>query len=141
MLMNKIKSVVRRVVALVAMLWLVGSMNAIAASVDPSYAPGAPDNPRMKQTTEYRGNVVNGGASALPEDPKAVTKEIDRVTHQDKSDRPKTTGEWNREKAEDAPLSKRVKQIGKESKEAFKDFGKVYPDTAERSTDALKDQS
>jgi hypothetical protein len=138
--MNKIKVTIRRVVALVAMLWLVSGMNAIAASVDPSYAPGAPAHPSVKQTTEYRGNVVNGGSSALPDDPKAVTKEIEKVTHQNKSDRPKTTGEWNREKAEDAPLGERVKQIGKESKEAFKDFGKVYPDTADRSTDALKDQ-
>ncbi len=138
--MNKIKSLVRRVTVLVALLGVLwfGNGVAIAGSVDPNYAPGAPDNPRMKQTTEYQGNVVNGGSSALPDDPKAVTKEIDQVVHRNRSDRPKTTGEWNKEKAEDAPLSKRVKQIGKESKEAIKDFGKMYPDTAERSAEALK---
>jgi hypothetical protein len=68
----------------------------------------------------------------------AVTKELDRVVHQDKADRPKTTGEWNREarQTEDAP-GKRVQRIAKESAEAVKQFGDVYPNTAKRSADSV----
>ncbi|MBD2447591.1 hypothetical protein H6G76_10490 [Nostoc sp. FACHB-152] len=69
---------------------------------------------------------------------KAVTKELDRVVHQDNADRPKTTGEWNREarQTEDAP-GKRVQRIAKESAEAVKQFGGVYPDTAKRSANSV----
>ncbi|KJH70654.1 hypothetical protein [Aliterella atlantica] len=64
----------------------------------------------------------------------AVTKKLDEVVHQDNSDRPKTIGEWEREgqETENAP-GERVKRIAKESAEAVKDFGSLYPDTAKRS--------
>lgn len=71
----------------------------------------------------------------------ATINKIDQTLNQSNSDRPKTTGEWNAEAQEDANLGDRVKQIGKESAEAVKDFGKMYPDTAERSGEALKDQT
>jgi hypothetical protein len=63
-----------------------------------------------------------------------VTKRLDQVVHQDDADRPKTTGEWNREarQTEDAP-GERAKRIAKESGEAVKQFGSVYPDTAQRT--------
>lgn len=65
----------------------------------------------------------------------AVTKRVEQAVRQDTSDRPKTTGEWNREarQTEDAP-GKRVQRIAKESAEAVKDLGSVYPDTAKRTT-------
>ncbi len=68
----------------------------------------------------------------------AVTKRVDQLVHQNDSQRPKTTGEWNKEarQTEDAP-GERLQKIGKESVEAVKDFGKVYPDTANRSTPDL----
>lgn len=73
---------------------------------------------------------------------KAVTREIDNLVHQDNSDRPKTTGEWNKEARETkgAP-GERLKRIGKESAEAVKDFGSVYPDTAKRSGRELKENT
>ncbi|MBW4605750.1 MAG: hypothetical protein KME22_00640 [Hassallia sp. WJT32-NPBG1] len=68
---------------------------------------------------------------------KAVTEKIDEVVHQNDSQRPKTTGEWNKEarETEDAP-GERLQKIATESAEAFKNFGSVYPDTAERSANA-----
>jgi len=73
---------------------------------------------------------------------KAVTRDLDRVVHQDNADRPKTTGEWNREarQTEDAP-GKRVQRIAKESAEAVKQFGGVYPDTAKRSADSVDENT
>ncbi|KAF3884331.1 MULTISPECIES: hypothetical protein [Nostocales] len=72
---------------------------------------------------------VNADRSA-----QAVTKKVDQAIQRDTSDRPKTTGEWNREarKTEDDP-GKRAQRIAKESAEAVKDFGSVYPDTAKRT--------
>ncbi|MBW4664464.1 MAG: hypothetical protein KME01_09725 [Chroococcus sp. CMT-3BRIN-NPC107] len=64
----------------------------------------------------------------------AVTKKLDEVVHQDNSQRPKTIGEWEQEakETENAP-GERVQKIAKESAEAIKDFGALYPDTAKRS--------
>lgn len=68
---------------------------------------------------------------------KALTNKIDELVHQDDSQRPKTTGDWNKEarETEDAP-GERLQRIGKQTAEAVKDFGSVYPDTAERSANA-----
>lgn len=71
---------------------------------------------------------------------KAVSKQLDQVVHEDDSQRPKTTGEWNRESREtEGNPGERLKRIGKESAEAVKDFGSIYPDTAKRSTPDLRD--
>ena len=72
--------------------------------------------------------------------PKAITKEIDKVIHQDKEQRPKTTQEWNKQsrETEDKP-GERVKRIEKQSVEAVKDFGSMYADTAKRSASELED--
>ncbi|MBD2299833.1 hypothetical protein H6G80_31600 [Nostoc sp. FACHB-87] len=73
---------------------------------------------------------------------KAVTRELDRVVHQDKADRPKTTGEWNREarQTENDP-GKRAERIAKESAEAVKQWGSVYPDTAKRSANSVDENT
>jgi hypothetical protein len=70
----------------------------------------------------------------------AITKKIDETIHQGDSQRPKTTGEWNREarETEGAP-GERIKRIAKESQEAVKDWGELYPDTAERSARAAQE--
>jgi hypothetical protein len=67
----------------------------------------------------------------------ALADNINSVVHQDGSQRPKTTGEWNKDarETEGAP-GERLKKIGKQSAEAVKDFGSLYPDTAKRSADA-----
>ena len=72
----------------------------------------------------------------------AVTEKIKEAVHQDDSQRPKTIGEWNKEarETEDAP-GERLQKIGKESAEALKDFGSLYPDTAQRSAEGLQDNN
>jgi len=79
-------------------------------------------------TTSLNSSIDSGRSS------KNVTKRLDQVVHQDDADRPKTTGEWNREarQTEDAP-GERAKRIAKESGEAVKQWGSVYPDTAKRT--------
>ena len=70
--------------------------------------------------------------------PKATTKEIDKVIHQDKEQRPKTTQEWEKQsrETEDKP-GERIQRIEKQSIEAVKDFGSMYSDTAKRSASEL----
>lgn len=76
--------------------------------------------------------------NSMPNDHnKAATKRIDTIIQQNDSDRPKTTGEWEQEAEEIDNVGDRIKRIGKESAEAIKDWAGLYPDTAERSADAL----
>jgi hypothetical protein len=72
----------------------------------------------------------------------SVTRRLDKVVHQDDADRPKTTGEWNKEarQTENAP-GERVKRITKESGEAIKQWGSVYPDTANRSANDIQNSN
>lgn len=72
---------------------------------------------------------------------KALTKQVKDRAHQDGGQRPRTTGEWMKEKAEDAPVTERVKQITEDSAEAVKQWGKQYPSTAERSARELKENT
>ncbi|MBO3461981.1 hypothetical protein G7B40_029650 [Aetokthonos hydrillicola Thurmond2011] len=67
---------------------------------------------------------------------KAVTESVKSALNQNDSQRPKTTGEWNREarETEGAP-GERAKRIVGQSAEAIKDFGSVYPDTAKRTAE------
>ncbi len=62
----------------------------------------------------------------------------DRIDQND-TDRPKTTGEWNREAREtrDNP-GERFKRIGKESAEAFKEFGSGYAKGAQKTADDVR---
>jgi hypothetical protein len=67
-------------------------------------------------------------------------RRIDNVLEKSNSERPTTTGEWQQEAREvEGKPGERLKRIGEESKEAFKEFGGLYPDTAERSGEALQD--
>ena len=80
---------------------------------------------------------VNTGRSG-----QAVSKKVDQAVHQNDSDRPKTLGEWNKEAREtEGKPGARIERIAEESGEAVKDFGSVYPDTAERSTRNLPDST
>lgn len=73
---------------------------------------------------------------------KAVTQKLDEVVHQNDSERPKTTGEWNKEAREvKGEPGERLKRIGKQSGEAVKEFGSIYPDTAQKSASELKNSS
>ncbi len=68
---------------------------------------------------------------------KAASDRINAVAHQNDSDRPKTTGEWKQEARQVEKTGNRLGRIGKESAEAVKDWGGLYPDTAERSAQTL----
>ncbi len=73
---------------------------------------------------------------------KLVTEKLNEVVHQNDSQRPKTTGEWNQEAREvKGEPGERLKRIGKESAEAVKEFGSIYPETAQKSTSELKNSS
>jgi uncharacterized membrane protein YdfJ with MMPL/SSD domain len=133
-------------ILLVAVLLLMPARLAHAAvDADYSASPGAPDYPSQKQKTLYGGradrNIVTGGDQARGNSDRMINK-IEKTLDADNSDRPKTTGEWNREsrKTEDRPGT-RGERIVKESGEALKDFGSMYKDTAERSGQALEEQS
>lgn len=71
--------------------------------------------------------------------PNAITKEVDKVIHQDNEQRPKTTQEWNTQSREtEGKPEERIERIEKQSAEAFKDFGSMYSDTAKRSASELE---
>ena len=63
----------------------------------------------------------------------------DRIDQND-ADRPKTTGQWEREAREvEGNPGERFKRIGKESAEAFKEFGAGYGKGAEKTADQVRD--
>jgi hypothetical protein len=67
-----------------------------------------------------------------------LKQKVDAAIDKNDSPRPKTTGQWKQEaqETENAP-GKRLEKIAKESKEAVKEFGKVYPNTAEKSANSF----
>jgi methylthioribose-1-phosphate isomerase len=69
-------------------------------------------------------------------------RRIDNVLERSDSERPTTTRQWQQEAREvEGKPGERLKRIGEESKEAFKEFGGLYPDTAERTAETLKEES
>jgi hypothetical protein len=66
----------------------------------------------------------------------------DRIEQADRnSDRPKTTGELMDEAHSDMPLGERLQRIGKESGEAFKQFGQEYSVGAQESVRNVQDKA
>ncbi|PSB23891.1 hypothetical protein [Stenomitos frigidus] len=62
----------------------------------------------------------------------------DRIDQND-ADRPKTTGQWNQEAREtEGNPGERFKRIGKESAEAFKEFGSGYVKGAGKTADDVR---
>jgi hypothetical protein len=75
-------------------------------------------------------------ANAASSNP-SLGEKVQDLIHQDNSDRPKTTGEWEREAREvEGSPGKRLQNIAGESAEAVKEFGALYPDTAERTANS-----
>ena len=70
----------------------------------------------------------------------AATKKIDKMLLQDDNpDRPKTTGEWNKQAQEvKGDPGERIKRIGEQSVDAVKEFGEMYPDVAKNSVKELE---
>jgi hypothetical protein len=72
-----------------------------------------------------------------------ISNLFDKITHQGSSQqdsqRPKTTGEWNKQAQEtEGKPAERLKRIGEQSVDAVKDLGAVYPDTVKRSADSVQ---
>jgi hypothetical protein len=94
---------------------------------------------RRVVTAVMIGFLVLGASTGMERPTADMQRGVDRVLQKDNPDRPTTTGDWNREAQETADdAGERVKRIGKETKEAVKDWGNLYPDTAKRSGEALK---
>jgi hypothetical protein len=82
-------------------------------------------------------------AKALAAQPsKFVNSNTTDMLDDAESDRPKTTREWRAEarETEDQPLE-RTKRIVEETADAIQDWAEVYPDVAERTVPALKDNN
>ncbi|NJK38517.1 MAG: hypothetical protein HC920_12650 [Oscillatoriales cyanobacterium SM2_3_0] len=68
-----------------------------------------------------------------------MTKEVRGMVHDNDSQRPKTTGEWNAEAREtDGKPLETVKRAVEDSAEAVGDWAGLYPDVAERTIPALE---
>jgi hypothetical protein len=71
-----------------------------------------------------------------------ATQKVDKMLSQDDGDRPKTTGEWQKQAREvEGKPGERVKRIGEQSADAIKDFGSIYPDVAKRSAKELENNT
>ncbi|XGW00117.1 MAG: hypothetical protein ACAF41_14420 [Leptolyngbya sp. BL-A-14] len=70
----------------------------------------------------------------------ALPQNLRERINQNDADRPKTTGQWNRESREtEGDLGERVQRIGKESAEAFKEFGSGYAKGAGKTANQVRD--
>jgi hypothetical protein len=70
---------------------------------------------------------------------KATIDKLDRMVHQENPDRPKTTGEWQKQAREvKGKPGERLERIGEQSTDAIKEFGGMYPDVAKRSANELE---
>lgn len=136
--MNTLKRIRQAVLMVLLMAVVLIAPMQPAFAADPSYSPGAPDSPLKKAKTLFEGRrEVSVGEQPESRDlPGKIQQDLQNID----SDRPKTTGEWNQEARETTGQpGERLGRIAKETGEAVKDFGKMYPDTAERSGDALQE--
>jgi hypothetical protein len=87
-------------------------------------------------TTSVDAGQFRDAGQSSPE----LSRRIDRVLEKGNAERPTTTGEWKQEAREtEGETGEKIKRIGKEAKEAVKEWGGLYSDTAKRSADSLKD--
>jgi hypothetical protein len=94
----------------------------------PSFFPSTPALAATYQGRERLQTDNNADNNSLKD-------KVLGAVQNDRDGRPKTTGEWNKEAREvEGSPGERLERIGKQSAEAVKDFGTVYPDTADRST-------
>jgi hypothetical protein len=73
---------------------------------------------------------------------KELREQVRERVEQNDAQRPKTTGEWNREAREtkNAP-GERLQRIGQQSAEAFKEFGSGYVEGAKETAGGVKDSA
>ncbi|MEH2057180.1 MAG: hypothetical protein V7K97_13685 [Nostoc sp.] len=73
---------------------------------------------------------------------KALGERVREQVQQDDSQRPKTIGEWNKEAREtEGSPGERLKKIGEESAEAFKQFGSGYVEGAQKTASDVGDSA
>ncbi len=79
---------------------------------------------------------------ALGQDNNTLGEKVREQVQTDQADRPKTTGEWNAEAREtEGSPGKRLQRIGKESAEAFKQFGSGYVEGAKETAGSVRDNT
>ncbi|HEY9877903.1 MAG TPA: hypothetical protein V6D29_05570 [Leptolyngbyaceae cyanobacterium] len=72
---------------------------------------------------------------------KNTVKKIDKIVHQDDSNRPKTTREWKNEARQvKGDPGERAKRIGEESADAVKDWAELYPQVAKDTVPGIGDK-
>ncbi|GAB4541622.1 MAG: hypothetical protein Tsb0014_33690 [Pleurocapsa sp.] len=78
--------------------------------------------------------LLTSGVSSYATNGANAADDISSKVFEGNSERPTTTREWRQEarQTEDAPLE-RAKEIGKETAQAIKEWGELYPDVAERT--------
>lgn len=78
--------------------------------------------------------LLTSGASSYATNGANTADTINSKVFETNSERPTTKGEWQQkaQETQDEPLE-RAKEIVKESAEAIKEWGQVYPDVVERS--------
>ncbi|MEH1967300.1 hypothetical protein [Nostoc sp.] len=73
---------------------------------------------------------------------KALGERVREQVQQDDAQRPKTIGEWNKEAREtEGSPGERLQKIGKESAEAFKQFGSGYVEGAQKTASDVGDSA
>ncbi len=85
--------------------------------------------------------LLTTGVNAAPSSQELGRAVRQRVEQTDKTERPKTTGDFLNEARGDVPLDVRVENITRDSIEAFKKLGEEYtPDLGQAARD-LKDEA
>lgn len=71
-----------------------------------------------------------------------ANQKVNKMLDRDDNNRPKTTGEWQKQAREvKGKPGERAKRVGKQSADAVKDFGAMYPDVAKRSANELENST
>ncbi|PMB44029.1 hypothetical protein CEN41_11455 [Fischerella thermalis CCMEE 5330] len=77
-----------------------------------------------------------------PGDNKAFGKEVRDRAHLNDTQRPRTVGEWQKEAEEvKGNPAERIKRIGEDSAEAFRDFGSGYVEGAKKTGEQAKNSA
>ena len=89
--------------------------------------------------------LTTNGSPSLSNPDLSTRKSVDRINdlvQTENSERPKTTGEWDKQAEEIKGRSgEAMKRIGEQSVDAVKEFGSMYGDVAERSSTELRNNT
>ncbi len=89
--------------------------------------------------------LATNGSPSLSNPDLSTKKSINRINdlvQTENSERPKTTGEWDKQAEEIKGRSgEAMKRIGEQSVDAVKEFGEMYGDVAERSSTELRNNT